>query len=61
MRSTLALIALLAVGCTLALTGCSDVSEPKTPEFKTKLKTEEIRNSAFKAEFPLHYETGHVC
>jgi len=57
MRSTLALIALLAVGCALVLTGCSDVPEPKTPEFKTKLKTEEIKNSAFKAEFPLHYET----
>jgi len=57
MRSTRTLFALLAVGCALALSACSDVSEPKTPEFKTKLKSEEIRNSAFKAEFPLHYET----
>ncbi len=57
MRNTRSLIAVLAVGCALALSACSDATDPKTPEFKTKLKSEEIRNSAFKAEFPLHYET----
>ena len=57
MRSTQTIFIMLAVGLALALTACSDVSDPKTPEFKTKLKSEEIKNSAFKAEFPLHYET----
>jgi nitrite reductase (cytochrome c-552) len=57
MRNTRSFIAVLAVGCALALSACSEVKEPKAPEFKTKLKSEEIRNSAFKAEFPLHYET----
>lgn len=57
MRSTKTLFTLLAVGCALALTACIDTSDPKTPEFKTKLKQEEIKNSAFKSEFPLHYET----
>lgn len=52
-----AFLATIAVGIALALSGCSDTSEPKTPEFKTKLKPEEIRNSAFKSEFPLQYET----
>jgi len=55
MRNTI--IATIAVGIALTLSGCSDTSEPKTPEFKTKLKSEEIRNSAFKSEFPLQYET----
>ena len=57
MRSTRTLFIMLAVGMSLALAACSDVTEPKTPEFKTKLKSDEIKNSAFKAEFPLHYET----
>lgn len=47
MRNTRSLIAVLAVGCALALSACSDATNPKTPEFKTKLKSEEIRNSAF--------------
>ncbi|MCU0598696.1 MAG: ammonia-forming cytochrome c nitrite reductase subunit c552 [Desulfobacterales bacterium] len=37
--------------------GCSDVTEPTPPIYKTQLGEEEIRNSAFKTEFPLHYET----
>ena len=53
MRNTRSLIAVLAVGCALALSACSDATDPKTPEFKTKLKSEEIRNSAFKAEFQI--------
>lgn len=57
MRNTFTFIALLALAWTLTLTGCSDTSEPKTPTFNTKLKSEEIKNSAFKSEFPLHYET----
>ena len=57
MRNTTTSILVLAIGLALALTACSDFSEPKTPEFKTKLKSDEIKNSAFKAEFPLHYET----
>jgi nitrite reductase (cytochrome c-552) len=57
MRSTKTILTTLALGLALALTGCSEVSEPKTPEFKTKLSSEETKNSAFKAEFPLHYET----
>ena len=57
MRNTRSFIVALAVGCALALSACSESTEPKTPEFKTNLKSEEIKNSAFKAEFPLHYET----
>jgi nitrite reductase (cytochrome c-552) len=34
------------------LSGCSDVSDLKTPVFKTKLAADETRNSAFKKEFP---------
>ena len=41
----------------LALSACSEATELVPPTFKTKLKSEEIKNSAFKAEFPLHYET----
>jgi len=57
MRKTKTTFLVLAAGLALALTACSDFSEPKTPVFKTKLKSDEIKNSAFKAEFPLHYET----
>lgn len=38
--------------------GCSDVStELETPKFKTGLKADEIRNSAFKPVFPKQYAT----
>lgn len=53
MRSTTILLMLLA----LCMAGCSDVSEPRNPEYKTGLPSDEIRNSAFKADFPLQYET----
>ena len=46
-------VALVILG--LAAAGCSDVTELKAPEFKTKLPAEEIRNSAFGKEFPKHY------
>ncbi|NCC24812.1 MAG: ammonia-forming cytochrome c nitrite reductase subunit c552 [Deltaproteobacteria bacterium] len=57
MLSTRRLITVLAMGLALALAGCSDYSDPQTPVFKTKLSSDEIRNTPFKAEFPLHYET----
>ena len=57
MRKNFPLFAMLAVGMALALSACSEATEPVPPTFKTKLKSEEIKNSAFKAEFPLHYET----
>lgn len=53
MRSATILLFLLA----FCVAGCSEVSEPKAPEFKTKLSSDERKNSAFKAEFPLQYET----
>ncbi|MDO9263573.1 MAG: ammonia-forming cytochrome c nitrite reductase subunit c552 [Desulfosalsimonadaceae bacterium] len=53
-----AVIMMLALtGMISFLSGCSEPETPATPEFKTSLKEEEIRNSAFKPEFPLHYET----
>jgi nitrite reductase (cytochrome c-552) len=53
-----AVILMLALaGVIFFLSGCSDPETPLTPEFKTSLKEDEIRNSAFKPEFPLRYET----
>lgn len=50
---TLAVSALLA---TVLLCGCNDVStELKPPTYKTGLKEDEVKMSAFKAEFPDHY------
>ena len=57
MRKNLPLFAMLAVGMALALSACSEATEPVPPTFKTSLKSDEIKNSAFKSEFPLHYET----
>lgn len=57
MRRVIPLFALLAAFCALALTACSEVSEPETPVFKTKLSVDERSNSKFKPEFPLQYET----
>jgi nitrite reductase (cytochrome c-552) len=52
------LFSMIAVSLFLAVTGCSsDSSDPSTPTYKTKLASTEIRNSAFKEAFPLHYET----
>ena len=53
MRSTTILLMLLA----LCMAGCSDVSEPRNPEYKTGLPSDELRASVFKSEFPLEYET----
>ena len=44
MRNTTTSFFVLAVGLALALSACSDFSDPKTPEFKTKLKSDEIKN-----------------
>lgn len=44
-------------GLLLVAIGCSDVSEPTTPTYETNLSSDEIKNSEFKSEFPLHYET----
>ena len=44
MRKTKTTFLVLAAGLALALTACSDFSEPKTPEFKTKLKSDELKN-----------------
>ncbi|MFH1915510.1 MAG: ammonia-forming cytochrome c nitrite reductase subunit c552 [Pseudomonadota bacterium] len=57
MRRAIPVFALLAALCALALTACSEVSEPQTPVFKTELPENEIKNSKFKPDFPLHYET----
>lgn len=43
----------LALSCLAFAGGCSDVStELETPTYKTGLKADEIKNSAFKAQFP---------
>ncbi|MBF0101439.1 MAG: ammonia-forming cytochrome c nitrite reductase subunit c552 [Desulfobacterales bacterium] len=39
----------------LFIFGCSDVSNLELPVYKTKLAEEELRNSAFKDEFPQQY------
>ncbi len=53
-----AVILMLALaGIISFLTGCSEPEAPVTPEFKTSLAEDEIRNSVFQAEFPKHYET----
>jgi nitrite reductase (cytochrome c-552) len=58
MRNVKILCGMLVAAWALALAACTaDVSDPKTPEFKTDLPEKEIRNSPFKKEFPLHYET----
>ncbi|WP_035068070.1 ammonia-forming cytochrome c nitrite reductase subunit c552 [Nitratidesulfovibrio termitidis] len=56
MSSRRLLVALMAMALAV-LAGCSEPSEPMTPTYKTKLSTDELKNSAFKPEFPLHYET----
>jgi len=45
------------LGISLLLSSCSDVGELNPPVYKTKLAADEIRNSAFKNEFPLQYAT----
>ena len=45
------------LGMGLLLSGCTDVGELTPPVYKTKLPADEIRNSAFKEEFPLQYNT----
>ena len=48
----------LALSCLAFAGGCSDVStELETPTYKTGLKADEIRNSAFKDQFPKQYAT----
>jgi nitrite reductase (cytochrome c-552) len=50
--------AIVTICFLLVLAGCSsEPTEPKTPQFNTKLAADEVRNSPFKAEFPLHYQT----
>jgi len=44
------------LGIIVLFSGCSDVEELEPPVYKTKLPTDEIRNSAFKNEFPLQYD-----
>lgn len=52
-------VVVAALACALGgfAAGCSDVAttELKTPVYKTKLARDEMRNSAFKAEFPAQY------
>ena len=50
--------AIVTICFSLVLAGCSsEPTEPRTPQFNTKLAVDEIRNSPFKSEFPLHYQT----
>jgi len=53
-RQTVILI-LLAVVLSF-ISACSDVSDLSVPVYKTKLAADEIRNSAFKNEFPRQYD-----
>jgi nitrite reductase (cytochrome c-552) len=46
----------ISICVALISSGCSDVSELKSPVYKTKLSANEIRNSAFKEEFPRQYD-----
>lgn len=49
---------LLAATGLVALAACSsDVQEPMTPKYNTKLSADEIRTSAFAEAFPLQYKT----
>lgn len=59
MSKKILLISLLALSAALGMlaAGCSEPQEPLTPEHKTKLEKGELRNSAFKAEFPQQYAT----
>lgn len=53
-RFILALAVALLVG-TAAMFGCTEVPEPVTPSYKTKLEPTEIKTSAFEKFLPLHY------
>jgi nitrite reductase (cytochrome c-552) len=56
-RSFLFLVlAALTAGLAL-MVGCSNVSEPTPPSYKTSLDEKEVDITAFKPVFPLHYET----
>jgi nitrite reductase (cytochrome c-552) len=46
----------LLTAAALGFSACSDVPELTVPVYQTKLPSEEIKNSAFKAEFPRHYD-----
>lgn len=56
-RKLLIICALAAFAAAAALLGCSDAREPLAPVYKTKLAKNELRNSAFKDEFPQQYAT----
>ncbi len=46
----------IALGIGLMLSGCTDVGELEPPTYKTGLAENELRNSAFKKDFPLQYD-----
>ena len=52
-----ALSGLLAAALLASLSGCGDVSEPKSPEYKTGLSADEIKSKAFSEQFPLQYQS----
>lgn len=56
-RKLLIICMLVAFAAAAALIGCSDAREPLAPVYKTKIAKNELRNSAFKDEFPQQYET----
>ena len=54
-RRLLTLI-VFALPLAFALPGCSDVTEPTVPTYKTGLAKDELKNSAFSKEFPQQWE-----
>lgn len=41
----------------LVFSGCTEIPEPKTPSYETKLDVNETSNKAFSKDFPLHYQS----
>ena len=48
---------LSAAALLVSLSGCGEVSEPKSPVYKTGLAAEEIKSKAFSEQFPLQYQS----
>ncbi len=55
-RIRFALLVLVSLALALA-GGCSEISEPETPTYKTNLPKDTIANKPFQEVLPLHFET----